>query len=246
MPNVFLIILIVLIAFTSCQKDEDKTDPEIRSFSLINNEISAGTNLQINYSISDNSEISQVRFRVAHISAKSQNFGAWKYVHIQNINGNEYSDQLNIAVPDTSLAGYYSLSMQVADMRGNGSKDSTIYFTISHPGIQPYFEDINFEPALNIDGILEVNRGDSLYFTGTAYSPSDLASVNVRLRDPERQDIYTRSYNLSDTVYTSWNLNVMDPLAISSEYELGNYLLILSAIDTIGHRERVEFKMRVN
>ncbi len=235
-----LFIGVLAGSFLACSKDtDDKVRPQIDLMELNGTEFAPGDLLEISVTVSDNEALNQIRLRLQDDFSKA--FGAWGFVTIDPVSGTQASKTFSYLVPDSALSGTYSLSLQVADLEGNGSKDSLVNIFINQPGLSPTLVNFNTVPPLN-GGTLFINSGDSISFSGTAMDDEALRSITIGLWPTVGSVISTYSRIFSDTVVvTAFDLaENADTLRPSYTNRFPSFLLV-KLTDTIGHQSRFEF-----
>lgn len=226
--------LILALACTKIVQDE--RDPVIESLSLNNDSYEPNDVLEITVVLSDNENLEQVRSRISPAFAKT--FGDWSDLKVIDISGQNYHGSISFVIPDTARSGYYQIATQGSDLRGNGTKDSILYFTINQPGFAP--ELVNFQtiPPI-VDDVIYMTGQDSLRFSGMATDNVALKQVTIDLRSTNDQRIKLLSYNMSDSL-TSWDLALnTDTILPQYETQFPGALLV-KVLDIDGNQTRLE------
>ena len=231
---VFAAVFLLAIA---CNKVvEDKTKPVLESISINGDEFKPQDVIEINVSLSDNENLSQVRSRISQSFSKS--FGNWEVVVVKQISGTQYEGTLSFIVPDTATAGYYQVTTSGSDLRGNATVDSIMYFTILQPGFAPELVDFQTKPPI-VDGIIYMTSTDSLSFTGLVVDDTGLKSISINLRSTENKDIKTISKNVPDSSAT-WDFSLNADTIKPPYQNVTPGLLLIKAVDIDGNQTRRE------
>ena len=227
----------VFLLALSCKETEvDKTKPVLESLSMNGDEFKPQDLIEIHVGLSDNENLSQVRSGISPSFAKT--FGDWKEVVVKQISGTQYEGTLSFTVPDTARAGYYQVTTRGSDLRGNGSVDSIMYFTILQPGFAPELVDFQTVPPI-VDGTIYMTGSDSLIYTGLVMDDTGLKSISINLRSTENKSIKNLSYNVPDSS-TSWDVSLM-PGRIKPPYlNVSPGSLLIKALDIDGNQMRRE------
>ncbi|HKL02822.1 MAG TPA: DUF4625 domain-containing protein [Cryomorphaceae bacterium] len=234
--GLFFIFLLIL----ACSKEDDREDPVITGLTISQESLSPGENLTISVWATDNEDLGQVRIRIREAFSKS--FGAWEALRVINISGNTLNSTFALTVPDTALAGYYEVSTQVSDERGNGSVDSTLFFTILQSELQPVISGFETNPPLNVDNELNLNFNDSLTFSGVVVDSDGLNQIEIEFQSFSGSVIDNRNYNLGDTIQ-SWNFEQFADTIVATYQENPPAHLIIRATDSQGHLTRNSFSV---
>lgn len=227
----------VFLLAVACNKIvEDKTNPVLDSIYLNGDEFSPQDVIEIHIVLSDNENLSQVRSKISPSFAKT--FGDWKAVSVKQISGTQYEGILSFTVPDTATAGYYQVATRGSDMRGNGTVDSLMYFTILQPGFAPEITGFQTKPPI-VDGVIYMTSTDSLTFSGLVTDDTGLKSISINLRDNYDKNIKSLSYNVPDSIAT-WDF-ALETDTISPAYEnVSPRSLLIKALDIDGNQTRRE------
>lgn len=232
--GLFLIFLLIL----ACSKDKDLDDPVLTGLSISQEPLGPGDNLQVSVSATDNEELRQVRMRIREAFSKS--FGAWQVLRVVDISGNTLNRTFTFPVPDSALAGYYEVSTQVSDERGNGSVDSTLFFTILQGGLQPVISGFQTDPSLNMDNELDLSFSDTLTFLGVVSDDDGLNRVEIGFQNFTGASLDNRSYNLGDTIQ-SWDMEQFADTIVATYDQNQPAKLIIRAFDSQGHLTRLSY-----
>lgn len=215
---------------------EDKTKPVLESLSMNGDEFKPQDVIEIYVGLSDNENLSQVRSRISQAFSKS--FGNWEAVVVKEISGAQYEGTLSFTVPDTAAAGYYQVTTRGSDLRGNGSVDSVMYFTILQPGFAPELVDFQTKPLI-VDGTIYMSATDSLSFTGLIVDDTGLKTISINLRSTESKNIKTLTYNVPDSSST-WDFSLQADTIIPAYQNVSPRSLLIKALDIDGNQMRKE------
>jgi hypothetical protein len=143
MKNTLIFIWIVL-AFASCRK-ADKTIPVISNVKIngvpsIDASITAGTIVTIQFDVSDNEELNQVKVNIhaaddGHVhpgmepSDTIPNIGIWETTNVFDLVGTSDSRELGYFVPDT-VSGSWHAEIQLIDMSGNQAEEVVVILEV--------------------------------------------------------------------------------------------------------------------
>lgn len=231
--NALICMFALLLISVACNKiSDDEVDPEIASFIIADTRLEVEELLEIEVEVTDNEDLGQLRLRVEEAFSKS--FGHWKMTRIDNISGTSYFDTYAFEVPDSALAGYYAVSLQVADERGNGSPDSVQYISIIRDDQAPTLNNFETKPAFDAQNTLELAFGDTLSFSGMAYDADSLSMVEIIIQDVSATNLQTFTYQIGDTTQTfDFGLSA-DSVFFNTNTYIPTQLLI-KVTDTEGH-----------
>ncbi len=228
-----LVCLCLSIVVVACTKvSDDKTDPAIDHFIIDNARLEVGDLLEVQVGVSDNEDLSQIRFRVEESFAKS--FGHWRMTQIDDIGGRSYVRNYAFQVPDSALAGYYAVSVQVVDERGNSSIDSLQYISIIRDDQAPSLINFETKPAYDANNRIAITFGDTLSFTGMAYDADSLSSVEIIIQDDFASNIQSQTYNISDTTDV-FDFGVSADSIFFNSNEVIPTQMLLKVTDSRGH-----------
>ncbi|MCA1762748.1 MAG: hypothetical protein LC664_07135 [Flavobacteriales bacterium] len=226
---------ILLFSFGCTKVVEDLESPVLTGFSITQQPLSPGENLTVSVSATDNEEFGQVRVRIREAFSKS--FGAWRVTRIEDISGATVNRNFAFAVPDSALAGYYEVSAQVSDNRGNGSVDSSLFFTILQEGVQPTITNFQTSPALGGDNSLNLNFNDTLTFSGTVSDTEGLSEVEIALQTATGSSVDNLNYALGDTIQL-WEFEQFADTLIANYKQNQPSKLLIKATNSQGHLTR--------
>ncbi|NEN24355.1 hypothetical protein G3O08_12650 [Cryomorpha ignava] len=231
------VLLGLAILFLACTKvEKDERAPVIESLDLNSDSFRPPDVVKITVALSDNENLDQVRVRISPAFAKS--FGDWKDLQVRDISGQTYEGSFSFVIPDTARSGYYQIVTQGADLRGNGTKDSILYFTINQPGFAPNIIDFQTDPPI-VEDVIYMSGQDSLRFTGLLIDNVQLKEVTFDLRSTNDERIKMLTHDIPDSL-TSWDL------ALNTDTILPDYetkfpgLLLVKVLDNDGNQTRME------
>lgn len=231
----------VFLVAISCKRDEkDKTKPVFESLQINKKSFEPGEVLEIQFAVSDNENLGQVRSRISQAFAKS--FGDWKDVVVKPISGEVYSGVISFAVPDTARAGYYQIATQVSDLGGNTSIDSLLYFNVLQPGFAPEINDFQTFPAM-VGDVLYLNANDTLHFSGNVTDDNGLKSISINLKSTEDKNIKTLNYNIPDSTLI-WDFAEKADTIFPVFQNQIPARLIVKAADVNGNQTRLEWEVK--
>jgi len=231
---------LILLALSSCSKVvEDTEDPVLTGFEINAKSFEPGETITVNVSGRDNENLAQLRVRIEEAFDKSD-FGFWRVVEIQDISGQSISRALNFTVPDSSLAGYYSVAVQLSDLRGNGSVDSIQYITIRQEGIMPQIQGFMTNPEFNEAGLILLDDEDTLTFSGIAMGATLLSEIQIELLSNEGIRMERFVYDVLDDSTNVWDF-ASNADSIFTDFTENPESLIIRVTDVVGHLDRREF-----
>jgi len=231
---------LLFIALSSCSKVvEDNEDPVLTAFEINSKSFQPGETITVNVSGRDNENLGQLRLRIEEAFDKSS-FGFWRVVEIQDISGQSVSRALNFTVPDSSLAGYYSVAVQLSDLRGNASIDSVQYIAIRQEGIMPQIQDFATNPEFDESGLILLDDEDTLTFSGLAMGDTLLSEVQIELLSNEGIRMERFTYDLLDDSTNVWDFTT-NADSIFTDFTSNPETLIIRVTDVVGHLDRREF-----
>ncbi len=234
------VLFVLSLAIVACSKvSDDETDPVLTQYTISPEVVEVGEQVSVSVSCTDNEELRQIRIRIQEAFSKS--FGAWKVLRVDDISGRSFTGVYQFTVPDSALAGYYSVAVQASDERGNGTIDSVLYFTIDRPDQAPSLIDFETNPPIQ-GNVIELELGDTLSFSGTAFDADSLSSIEIDLLDVDGSGIEGLTYNIGDTTNTFSFDNQADSLFIDYQEDIPGRLLI-KVTDSEGHLLRESFEI---
>lgn len=226
-------LLILALACTKIEQDERA--PVIESLSLNGDSYKPNDVLEITVALSDNENLEQVRVRISPAAAKT--FGDWKDLKVRKISGQTYEGTFSFVIPDTARSGFYQINTQGSDLRGNGTKDSILYFTINQPGFAPELINFQTDPPI-VSNVIYMTGQDSLRFMGLLIDDTGLKQVTFDLRSTKNEKMKLLTTNIPDS------LNIWD-LASNTDTILPDYetkfpgLLQVKVVDIDGNQTRL-------
>ena len=235
--KLILPVLAFLLVIVACNKTEkDEHDPVMEMIELNDDTFQPNDVLELALAFSDNENLNQIRVRIAPAFAKS--FGDWKTTQIREISGQSYNGSFSFVIPDTARAGYYQISAQAADLKGNATVDSILYFSINQPGFAPEIHDFQTDPPM-VGDVIYMSGQDSLRFMGMITDDVWLKQITFDLRSTNNGSIKLLTHNIPDTL-ASWDL------ALHTDTILPNYAtqipgsLVVKVLDNDGNQTRLE------
>ncbi len=227
------------ILMWSCSKvSDDSVPPQILLYTSNAEVVMPGDVIEVTVQAADNEELAQARLRI--LSSFTKSFGAWKVVNISDISGATFQTTYFLSVPDSALAGMYSMGFQVADERGNASIDSLLYFTILQPGIGPEFIDFATTPFLSVAGPNTLSANDSLIFTGFAAGDS-LTSVDFEFKSATDANIETYPHEIEDA--SLWSFTENADTVRFADFQTLPVRMVVRIKDKAGHQARLNFPL---
>lgn len=236
MQRILFLLFFCLVFFACTKSDKDKESPVFQSLSVSPEKAGPGATFQVNYHITDNSALNQVRSRISRASAKS--FGDWQIFYVTDISGLSYEGFFQFTIPDTARSGYYQIATQGVDMDGNATKDSLIYVIVSQPGFQPMLVNFATKPTMT-DSVLHLASFDTLSFSGFAEDDIQLKKVEIKL---ENGDVLLKklSYSISDST-NSWSFATGADSIFLDTVLTGTGSLYIKLQDSDGNQTPVTF-----
>ncbi len=237
MKTKIAIFAFVILCAACTVDDKDETDPVFQSLTLNAETFEPNDVLELSVGISDNENLNQVRVRISTSFAKT--FGDWKDLEVRDISGTNYQGTFSFVIPDTARAGYYQISTQAADLRGNGTKDSIMYFTILQPGFAPELTNFQTSPPI-VSNIIYMMGQDSLRFFGTVSDDGYLDQITIDLRSTTNQRIQLLTYNVKSDSISTFDLTLnADTILPQYDTRFPGSLLI-KVLDWDGNQTRME------
>ena len=225
-------LAMVLIVGGCAKVSDDETDPQIVQFNIADTRLEVGDLLEIEVGVTDNEALVQLRLRMEEAFSKS--FGHWEWNRIDDISGQSYFSTYAFQVPDSALAGYYEVSLQVADERGNASPDSSQFISIIRNDQAPSLIDFETQPAYDGQNTIQLSFGDTLSFMGQAFDADSLATVSIVIQDAIGASLQTSTYNIGDTTqFFDFGLSA-DSLFFNFNQDIPTQML-LKVTDSEGH-----------
>lgn len=232
--------LLALFMLSSCTKVvEDQEDPVLTGFQINSRSFEPGETVEVSVSGQDNENLAQLRVRIEEAFDKS-NFGFWRVVKIEDVTGPSVSRTMSFTVPDSSLAGYYSVVVQLSDLRGNGSVDSVQYITINQEGIMPEIQSFATNPAFDETGLILLGENDTLTFSGLAIGDTLLNEVQIELLSNEGIRMERFTYDVLNDSTNVWDFSA-NADSIFTDFTSNPESLIIRVTDAVGHLDRREF-----
>lgn len=236
--KIWILCFILFCGFCACQKEnKDTTPPVINSLSVDAVEVEPNDVINVHVSLSDNAALNQVRVRISQAFAKS--YTKWDELSVRDISGNSYQGTFSFIVPDSATAGYYQITTQGADVEGNGTVDSLLYFTVLQPLSAPQLIGFQTKPPM-IGNVLYLTSTDSLSFVGQATDDLNLSKVSISLQTATERSIKTVYFNITDTV-TTWDFATQRD-TIFPDYDVYQPSeLLIKILDSDGNLTRKTF-----
>lgn len=236
--KIWILSFLLFCGLCSCKKEvKDTTPPVINSLSVDVDTVESNQVINVQVSLSDNAALNQVRVRISQAFAKS--FTQWDALSVRDISGTFYQGTLSFIVPDSATAGYYQIATQGADMEGNGTVDSLIYFTVLQPESAPQLIGFQTKPPMS-GNILYLTSTDTLSFEGQATDDIDLSKVSIDLRTANKRSIKAFSYNVTDTV-TTWDFSAKADTILPNYSEYIPSELLIKILDSDGNLTRKSY-----
>jgi hypothetical protein len=234
------LFIFIVLAWACGKSGDERQAPVITTLVLSTVHAAPGDVLEIEAAATDNEALSQARLRIR--SAFTKSFGAWRILRVNDISGRTWRTTYQFLIPDTVLAGLYTVDFQVADAAGNTSRDSTILLTLLQPGIAPEFIDLQTIPALTTAGVNSLTANDSIIVTGFATGTA-LQSVRMELKRANGSDIRTFNYPVGGDSFFDFGATA-DTIRIST-LNADPVVLVLRATDAAGHQARLAFPLNI-
>jgi hypothetical protein len=237
----YLLFVLALIVVFGCEKvTDDDTDPIINAFEIQNQRLEVGEVVSVSVEVSDNEELNQLRLRMREAFSKS--FGYWEFTQFESLSGTTYSGVYSFEVPDTVLAGRYSISLQVVDERGNASNDSIQYVDIIRPDEAPSLIDFATMPEIEADGSISLNQNDTLIFLGLAFDVDSIQTVEINILTTDGSSVQDLTYNLG-SVSTTFDFGLSaDSIFVNTLISIPTNMLV-KVTDSKGHMLRNEYPL---
>ena len=118
--------------FSRCGKDEpDRTKPFIAGFSSSSgNTVSSDLDLNLVYSVSDETGLAQLKFQITNIDQTVETDTAvskyWNLTDIKDVNGTSATGSVSFSFPINVAAGNYIIVLTAVDKSGNTSLPDTL------------------------------------------------------------------------------------------------------------------------
>ena len=234
--RVFSFLLFVILV-ASCGREKDNSPPTIQHFSINGEEnmatVSAGANAEVFMQFKDDVELNQYRLVFNENFAKANGYVVFSATYVNNLAGKDHSTTLNVTIPDSAVAGPYSAELNAIDQRGNESTTEAIQLTITNPTEQPTIT----ITAPDLSQPYSISKGDTLRMEGIITDNMDLELVCIDLDGTS--NLYTETFDLTDTVQTNWNFDQLDILnkwiIIPTNAASGDHQLVTRAQDNDEH-----------
>lgn len=237
----YLVFVLGLSAVFGCEKvTNDDTDPTINAFEIQNSRPEVGEVVTVSVEVGDNEDLNQLRLRMREAFSKS--FGYWEFTQFESLSGTFYSGVYSFEVPDTALAGRYSISLQVVDERGNSSNDSIQYIDIIRPDEAPSLIDFATMPEIQTDGSIPLNQNDTLIFSGLAFDVDSIQTVEINILTTDGSSVQDFTYSLG-SVSTTFNFGLSaDSVIVNTLISIPTDMLV-KVTDANGHMLRNEYPL---
>jgi hypothetical protein len=235
--------VLALVLCISCSTVNDDEPPVIDRFNLNQTTVEAGGSLEVDIRVRDNRELTQLRLRIREAFSKS--FEPWSEQFISFIGGSEFSSIYAFQLPDSSLSGYYEVSLQVVDERGNASIDSLKPFNVFLKQFSPQLMNFQTTPPIISGNLIQLFDDDTLIMSGLAVDDTLLAEVEVELRSASNSQLMNDTYNLvADSIF-SWDFSQNADSIFFSTVSDTPVKLVIKLTDIQGHLTRDEFEIEI-
>lgn len=239
--GVFLFLLII-----GCDQGlQDEIAPKIDDFTFSSESVMPDEVFEVSVAVSDDEELNQLRLRIVDAFAKT--YSPWNLLRIEDLSGRNFQRNYMFALPDSALAGYYSIALQVADERGNSSVDSIQYITVLRPGLNPELVDFQTTPPFDSENVIVADSLGYLIFSGLATDETNLARVDIEFKNRITNNLSADSYVFpADTVVTSWDFAENADTVFFESFNSLPVQMVVKLTDVDGHRTRKAYQMIFN
>jgi uncharacterized membrane protein len=242
-----LISLIAISTLFACSKDGDSRKPEISDLNINNKteeiEVEAGQSASINFTVSDNEGLSQIRMDIhdafdGHTHGKTNAFNKFFWEQIDTLNGlTEFTGNITLDIPDSVAAGPYHLDVIVVDLAGNQSDIGLLDLVVE--------SDYNAEITVtshDFSNQVHVDKGTNLVVQGMITDDIDLTDVVIVVEKEghghthgktSSAELYLNDHDLAGPNNVSFTIN--ETINIPSNTKDGDYKLEIVATDSDGN-----------
>lgn len=242
-----ILLLIPVFVLASCSKDGDSKKPQIDNLDIDSKTeeitVQAGQSFTINYTVSDNEGLSQIRADVhdafdGHTHGKTSGFNKMYWEQIDTLNGlTEMTGSFIVNVPDSATAGPYHMDVIIIDLAGNQSDIGLLDFTIDNN----YNAEITVS-SHDFSNEIHVDKGDTIQLQGMVTDDVDLDEVVILIE--EEGDGHTHGKTSSEEVFLTdydlgggndVNYSINESIPVPSNVHTGHYKLEIVATDSDGN-----------
>lgn len=238
MRHISIFLLLFTFTLTSC-KDKDTEGPEILNYRFNDGQdnvtLDTGETIQVQATLTDNVNLKEVKVDIHNNfdGHDHKNDVQWSKVYIYEIEGTEYDFAQDITVPSIAKSGPYHCNIQAIDETGIESDPQTLSFTVTRPDAP---ELVITAPDFNSG--YTISRGDTLRLEGAAGDETDLAKIEVKVKDVEQTvTLYNNTFTMPGNMDLSWDLQADGPIdiPIGTDAEVGTYTLRIAVSDSLGN-----------
>lgn len=245
---------ILLFAFSCREKNQiDVKPPTVESLTINGDAenhqtVNAGSVLEIDYAIKDNSGLESCLFSIhpandGHTHTGNGSTGGeqrltsgnWSFQETNSASGTSYSNQHTLQVPD-SIGGVWHVEVTAKDDIGyKTSKVVSLNVANSH---LPSISIVTCSPEISNDGFIYAAAGSSVSIVAMAHDTDNLNAVYIRLIGSSGNTISQQNIPVSGSTVTFGPVNYQNSLP-------GEYRIVIDAFDLQGYHSVWDTRLKV-
>ncbi len=236
----------------SCSKEEDTKDttrPMVRIESPGDDTLRSGEILAVRVLMSDNEELSQVKFEVhdnfdGHSHLKKAGSPVFTWDSIINLSGKNAELVFNVQLPEDVAAGKYDFLVMALDKSGNEAElaERELFIVNVLDEEEPQFAALSFTPAL-MNGEIHLENGESeILVNATATDNLGLDKVIYRLiRESDEKEMWESETSLNGT-----SSAISQRIELDQAWGKGHYELLITLVDETGNRHTEDIHVHLD
>jgi len=245
-----ILFMVLASAIVGCKKSEDSEAPVIQYIKVndaisAEHELEAGVGFSVQFIVSDNEELNQIKISVhpaddghSHGGAGevvAPNIGVWSDSEIINLSGTSANQTVLFGVP-ADIAGYWHLEVLLIDRDGNESEEFITTLHVENADL-PMIT-ITTDPLV-VDGEIAVVPGGNVTFSAAVTDADGLGMMHLHVEDEAGVEV--DEFEADGASATSFTFG---PETIGFPTE-GHYHLHFTATDSNGLTNEYEVDVHV-
>ncbi len=201
----------------------------------------AGQTIIVAVDLTDNTALNQVQINVhqavnghfhegsGYIGGEGRlNSGSWVVSEVVNLSGTSANHSWELHIPD-SVAGNWHILISAIDDLGNAAITYNALLTVTNENLPIISATVT--PPADSTGTVYINAGNGFQLSGQATDPNGLSRMFVRLANFDGIGGDTLNITIAGDGHTM----AFGPSSFNNSV-LGNYRIIVEAIDSLGYR----------
>lgn len=228
--------ILTILTIGCVKQNQDNTKPSIDSFELYNVDPNVGGNFYLISIISDDKLLGSYKIEVYDdFGFEADSIEETTRLSLNNVitlpeNIKVHSISETIAVPGTTSAGPYKISLEVLDAKGNLSSKQTKRFEVLNPSDQPSITLTFPKNDTTYNG-----GNDTLYVQGSIMDNAAIKSATFKIAHTNG---YTTSLSANSILQSSWDISNDGEIKLPLNANTGKFTLVIEATDTSGNMKR--------